>query len=116
MGEGVPRINARSVPHYDEISDGDNFLTKLDCLKSNIEPGTLVTFDVESLYTNISSELACEALRYWLNKECGKLTVDKGFIVESVELILKNNIFFFDSEFFDKHVALLWKQKWRHHW
>ncbi len=62
----VIKLLTRCVPSYIK-DDMDFFFTKLDGLKANIEPGTLVTFSVESLYANISSELAHEALLYWLN-------------------------------------------------
>ncbi len=80
------------------IRDDIYFLTKLQGLKSDNEPGIL-----ESLYTNITPELACEALQYWLKRK-GEQVVDKDIVVRAVELILRKHIFFLDPEFSDKHV------------
>ena len=63
------------------------------------EETLLASFDVESLYTNIPHELGIEAINYWLNKYPHEIQnrFSKEFILEGIELILKNNSFYFDG-------------------
>ena len=78
--------------------DTVHFLNKLPSTVNKDE--ILLTFDVVSLYTNISHDLGLKALRYWLEKypgETGRFT--KEFILEATALILHNNYF----DFKDKH-------------
>ena len=61
-----------------------------------------VSFDITSLYSNISHELGLKAINYWLNKypnECSK-RFNNNFITESILFILKNNTFLFDDIFY----------------
>ena len=62
----------------------------------------LASFDVESLYTNTPHELGIEAINYWLNKYPQEIQkrFSKEFILEGIELILKNNSFYFDGTFY----------------
>ena len=62
----------------------------------------LASFDVESLYTNIPHEHGIEAINYWLDKYPQEIQniFNKEFILEGIELILKNNSFYFDGTFY----------------
>ena len=66
------------------------------------EETLLASFDVESLYTNIPHELGIEAIKYWLDKYPQEIQnrFSKEFILEGIELILKNNSFYFDGTFY----------------
>ncbi len=75
----------------------------LNHLPTNIDKDILLsTFDVSSLYTNISHELGIEAIQYWLENDAGsdQHRVSKTFIVESLKLILENNTFNFGTKHF----------------
>ena len=60
------------------------------------------TFDVESLYTNIDTELGLQAIKFWVekfpNKVLSRFSVD--FICDAIKLILENNIFFFNDNYY----------------
>ena len=82
------------------LKDTTDFLRKL--------PGTtknntlLVTFDIESLYSNINHELGLEALEFWLNKYPNAIPsrFSKEFIQDSMKFILNHNTFEFNNLFF----------------
>ena len=79
------------------IRDDIDILNKLpDHLDKN---ETFVTFDVESLYSNIRHEMGLEALNYYIVKyENENIRIPKDFIIKGADLILNNNTFMFDSE------------------
>ncbi|XP_061187186.1 uncharacterized protein LOC133195360 [Saccostrea echinata] len=60
----------------------------------------LVSFDVTSLYTNITHDLGIEAIKYWLDKYPEE--IDDRFpanvILEGLRIVLENNNFLFDDE------------------
>ncbi len=62
----------------------------------------LCTFDVCSLYTNISHQLGLEAIAFWIDNYTGSHIHDisKQFILEGLKLILENNTFCFGSRHF----------------
>lgn len=66
------------------------------------ESSELVTFDVVSLYTNIPHELGLTAVKFWLEKERhlieSRFTDD--FILSAIKIILENNTFYFDSNYY----------------
>ena len=69
--------------------------------KNVSENDTFATLDVVSLYSNITHDLGVRALKYWLENfpdEIGRFPPE--FIIESVELILKNNYFEFNDRNF----------------
>ena len=77
--------------------DTVHFLNKLP--KSINENEILATFDVVSLYSNITHELGLRALSFWLEKcpqDTGKFS--KKFILEATALVLKNNYFEFQEK------------------
>ena len=64
---------------------------------------TFVTFDVSSLYTNISHDLALEAISYWIDKHPEDLVesrFSKEFVMKGIELILTLNYFVFDDKWY----------------
>ena len=79
-----------------------DFLKK--CKRNLTKNSKLVSFDVTSLYTNIPHELWSKAIEYWLDKypELIHSRFIKSFILEALKLVLKNNHFAFNEEFFDE--------------
>ena len=63
---------------------------------------SLVTFDVESLYTNIEHNLGIEAITYWLNQYRHEVNqrFTNEFITDAIKIVLENNTFFFNDEFY----------------
>ena len=84
------------------IRDDIDFLTKLQRELAPDQQYSLVTFDVESLYTNIDHTLGIEAIRYWLNKYPDKLhqRFTPDFICDAIKIILQHNTFHFNDKFF----------------
>ena len=82
------------------IRDSLDFLNK--CPADIDEDTEIVTFDLISLYTRISHEFGVEAIDYFLTKYQEDLhpRFRKGFVLKSVNFILKNNTLTFDSEFY----------------
>ena len=62
----------------------------------------LVSFDIVSLYTNISHDLGIEAINSWLTKypELIHERFSKEFILESIKIILENNNFYFNDKMY----------------
>ncbi|XP_062588448.1 uncharacterized protein LOC134250115 [Saccostrea cucullata] len=60
----------------------------------------LVSFDVTSLYTNITHELGIEAIKYWWDKYPEEIDdrFPANFILEGLRIVLENNDFLFDDE------------------
>ena len=60
---------------------------------------TFVTFDVSSLYSNISHELGIKAIDFWLDKLPHLINsrFPKDFIIEAIKIILQNNNFQFGN-------------------
>lgn len=88
----------KKVPSY--IRDDLDFLNHIP---ENVQPETLlVSFDVTSLYTNIPHSLGIDAVRFWMEKfpEGIDSRFSKEFILEGLRLILENNNFHFDNQFF----------------
>ena len=78
-------------------------ITFLNSLPLTVKEETLLaSIDVESLYTNIPNELGIEAINYWLDKYPQEIQnrFIKKFILEGIELILKNSSFYFDGTFY----------------
>ena len=86
------------IPSY--LKDTTDFLRKLPSTTS--ENTLLVSFDVESLYSNISHDLGLEALEFWINKFQDRIPerFSKDFILDSMKFILENNTFQFNDDFF----------------
>ena len=82
------------------IRDSVDFLNHLP---KNVDQGSyFVTFDVKSLYTNINHDIGLEAISYWLDNFPDDLhpRFHKNFILEGIKLILTNNIFEFNREYY----------------
>ena len=81
------------------VKDSFHFL---EMLPRNVDfESTFVTFDVSSLYTNISHDLALEAISYWIDKHPEDLVesrFSKEFVMKGIELILTLNYFVFDDK------------------
>ena len=57
--------------------------------------------DIEALYSNIAHELGLEAVKYWLEKYPEKNhRFSSSFILEAIKLILENNTFCFNDNFY----------------
>ena len=82
------------------VRDDIDFLTKLPTKIKDSESFT--TFDISSLYSNISNNLGLEAVEYWLQKHPENLhsRIPKDFITDSLRIILENNSFCFGAKNF----------------
>lgn len=82
------------------VRDDLDFLTKLPPEIKDTEQ--FVTFDICNLYSNISQDLGVQAIKYWLNKHPEKHVprFPAEFIIEGLEIILKNNSFEFGDKQF----------------
>ena len=60
------------------------------------------SFDVVSLYTNISLELGMEAISYWLQNSRSLISerFSNDFILGSVKFVLENNFFSFENDLY----------------
>ena len=87
----LPKINSY-------IKDTTDFLKKIETV--NIAPGsTLVTMDVQSLYTNIPHDEGVQAIRRFLNAHSSiDDNLDIDGLAKSAEFILKHNYFSFDNQ------------------
>jgi len=82
------------------VRDDFDFLNKLP---DEVEEDTiLITYDVTSLYTNISKETGINAIKYFLEKhpECIPSRFKQEFIIDAIDLILDNNTFQFNGKFY----------------
>ena len=63
--------------------------------------------DITSLYTSIPHELGLEAIRYWIcrRRDLIDSRFTEEFILEAIELMLKNNNFKFDEEMFTQLIG-----------
>ena len=68
----------------------------------NNDSTTLVTFDVKSLYTSIPHNYGLEAISFWIEKHPDSLhsRFSKGFVLESLKIILENNNCTFNDKFY----------------
>lgn len=82
------------------LKDTTDFLRQLP--KTTEENTILVSFDVESLYSNISHDLGLEAIQYWLETYQNELPsrFTKAFIIDGIEFIIRNNTFQFNNNFY----------------
>ena len=60
-----------------------------------------ITFDIKSLYTRIHHNYGIEALSFWTEKYPDSLhfRFSKGFVLETIKIILQNNNCTFNDEF-----------------
>ena len=90
---------AKSVASY--IKDTNLFLKKLSELGEIPEDVILCTVDVVGLYPNIPHEEGLEALRGALDSRENK-TVSTESLTELAQIVLKNNCFEFNAEFYQQ--------------
>ena len=82
------------------LRDTTDFLNNLP---DKVPSSTLLaSFDIEGLYSNIPHELGLKAVKYWLEKypEEMKNRFSKNFILEAIQLILENNTFSFNDQYY----------------
>lgn len=85
------------VPAY--LKNNVDFLNKLPHKLKDSE--IFVTLDVVSLYSNISHDLGYKAIKYWLNEYYDHSNrIPAKLILEGCKLILENNCFEFNNEYF----------------
>ena len=79
----------------------DNF-DMLRKLPTKMEEGlNLATYDVENLYGNIDHDTGLKAIKFWLSENPLQNTrISKDFILNAIKLILENNLFFFDNNYY----------------
>lgn len=84
------------------VRDDLDFLTHLPTIIDN--DSSLLTFDVTSLYTNIPHESGITAVKYWLERNRSGIPdrFENNFILDAIQLILENNSFHFNGNFFNQ--------------
>ena len=106
LSELLEKILTPLVPNLKSfVKDDYDMLRKLPrTLEPNFE---LYSFDVVSLYTNISHELGIEALSYWYDKLRHLIPrrITKEFLLKACSFVLKNNFFQFDAEFWHQLIG-----------
>ena len=88
----------KKVPSF--IRDDMDFL---NYIPENVPLNTiLVSFDVTSLYTNIPHDLGIQAVTFWLEKFQAEIPIrfPPDFIVSGLKLVLENNHFYFNDNFY----------------
>ena len=81
------------------VRDTSDILSKLP--KTAADNVQLATFDVENLYGNISNNLGMRAIEFWLEEiSLPHQRISKKFILEGLALVLENNNFFFNGNFY----------------
>lgn len=89
----------QKLPAY--VRDSTDIINKLSELQELPPDMFLATFDVESLYTNISQERGIIALEYYLQDRLEVQNPPSAFICDLARLILKLNFFsFHQGEYF----------------
>ena len=70
----------------------------------NFKETTLYSVDITSLYTSISHDLGFEAILYWITKHRDAIPsrFTDTFIMESVQIILHNNNFIFNNNYYNQ--------------
>ncbi|KAL2076952.1 hypothetical protein ACEWY4_027451 [Coilia grayii] len=84
--------------HPSYIKDTYDFLNKIKTIKIP-QTAFLFTIDIESLYTNIDTELGLEAVKLWFQKYPKPERPDK-YLLLLLEISLRRNDFEFDSKFY----------------
>ena len=82
------------------VKDTKDFLLKLP--HQIPEDSILVSFDVESLYSNIPHDLGLEAIAFWINKYPSEFPsrIINEFVLEGIKIIIENNSFHFNDSYF----------------
>jgi hypothetical protein len=85
------------------VRDYVDFLHKLPGTNyEDIDDIIIVTCDIVNMYPNITIDLGLKAIKYWLNKfpELLNFRFTPEFILEGLELVLKNSNFQFNGDYF----------------
>ena len=94
----------KDIPQHTQsfVRDDIHFLSKLNRKLSQTENYQLITFDVESLYTNIDKDLGIKAIKFWVHKHRDKIDprFTEDFICDAIRIVLENNTFHFDNKFY----------------
>lgn len=91
-------LNPISQKHPSFLKDTYDFIEKVG--KITIPPSALLcTIDIDSLYTNIETELGLEAVREWFSRYPDSARPDK-YLLQLLEISLTKNDFEFDSQFY----------------
>ncbi|XP_063810519.1 toll-like receptor 7 [Pseudophryne corroboree] len=80
------------------LKDTSDTIKKLEGIMWDSET-IMVTADVTSLYTIIEHQRGIEAT-IWFLDQTGFSEARKSFIIESMDFILKNNLFFFEGDYY----------------
>ena len=83
-----------SLPSY--VRDSSDFIQVIQALEAVNRDTILVTFDVESLYTNIPHQGGLEAIAYFLNQRTEQ-TPSTACLQHLTELVLTKNFFLFEN-------------------
>ena len=90
--------------HPSYIQDTPDLLRHIQALVDLPDNVMLVTVDVSALYTNINTTDAIEAVRKALDSREDQ-TVPTDYIVRLLEMVLKWNIFDFDSQLYKQLIG-----------
>ena len=89
------------IPSY--IRDYVDFLNKLPLVPANrMDDVIFITSDIVNMYGSITVDLGLKAVWYWLSKfpELLNSRFTPEFVVEALEIIMKNSNFAFNGDFF----------------
>uniref|UniRef100_A0A8C5PYV0 Reverse transcriptase domain-containing protein n=1 Tax=Leptobrachium leishanense TaxID=445787 RepID=A0A8C5PYV0_9ANUR len=87
------------------LKDTTNVLELIDQIQWEPEY-IMVTCDVTSLYSIIPHKIGCEAVKFFLEKGYLYPPDQIDFILESIELILKNNFFMFEGQMYRQETGM----------
>lgn len=85
--------------------DSSDFTLKLKQIGPVSDNDILVTYGVESLYTNIPHQGALEAIEHFLNEQPDTAHPRTNCILELTRLVLQNNNFLFKENFYLQEVG-----------
>ena len=108
----IETLRKPKVPHLiTYIKDDWEFIQFLH--RSLTFDSNMYSCDIESLYISIRTELVLEAIEYWIMRKRGLIPqrFTKEYILESIEFILKNKNFSFDSEMFNQIIGTAMRTK-----
>ena len=105
---GMPNSQAKQLIRYytktsyeedEKLPERHNRFSK-SCTHGDFRKYLLVSFDVQSLYSNISHRLGEKAINYWLRKCPNDFPArfPKEFILDGINLIITNNTFCFNRK------------------
>ena len=86
------------------VKESGDFVRQIKTMDTLTEEYTFITYDVESLYTNIPHALGKNAISFWVEK-CVDIIPErfnKNLILEGLDLVLKNNTFLFNSIYYQQ--------------